>query len=232
MVKPAKKATKKSTARKKAPAKKKASTRKAASAKKFKAGKPKSVASKQMASLEEVAFNMCEHDSAELAPPQKKGLAGSKPKSLTNPNIVWRVCKALEQLRAQINVAAPNRKKDSDGGIGDIAHWHKGSASDHNPWIADGPNKGVVTARDFTHDKLHQCDCAVLVASLLVAKDSRIKYIIWDSVIYNAAPTQGSAAWAGRPYTGPNKHNKHAHISVKSSKASYDNTSAWTFKLT
>jgi hypothetical protein len=232
MVKLAKKATKKSTAKKKSPAKKKASPRKAASAKKFKPGKPKSVAPKQLASLESVSFNMCEHDASDLVMSKKKGLSGSKPKSLTNPNIVWRVCKALEQLRAQINVAAPNRKKDSDGGIGDIAHWHKGSASDHNPWISDGPNKGVVTARDFTHHKAGGCDCAVLVASLVAAKDSRIKYIIWDSVIYNAAATNGAAAWEGRPYTGSNKHNKHAHISVKSSKANYDDTSAWTFKLT
>jgi hypothetical protein len=95
----------------------------------------------------------------------------------------------------------------------------------------EGPNKGVVTARDFTNDPNGGCDCNVLVASLVAAKDARIKYVIWDSHIYNSAPVNGQPAWAKRPYTGANKHNNHAHISVKSAKASYDDVSKWVIKV-
>lgn len=31
----------------------------------------------------------------------------------------WRLAKSLEKLRAQINLLAPNRKKHSDGSVGD-----------------------------------------------------------------------------------------------------------------
>lgn len=200
-------------------------------AKKFSPKKPTKVATTQKASLYDVAYNMCEHDAAELVPTKKKGLVGTKKKSLTPKNINWRMCKSLDLLLSQINVLAPGRNKASDGGIGDAAHWKRGSASDHNPWVTEGPNKGVVTARDFTHDPAHGCNCRILVGSLVAAKDSRIKYIIWDSKIYSSTAVGVAKAWTGRPYTGANKHNKHAHISVKSSKASYDSVSSWAIKV-
>jgi hypothetical protein len=114
----------------------------------------------------------------------------------------WRIARSLEVLRSQINLLAPMEGK-----------------------------KGVVTARDFTHDKAGGCDCNVLVASLLAAKDARLKYIIWNSHIYNSAPTGGKPAWAKRAYSGKNPHNKHVHISVKSTKANYDGTDKWKIKL-
>lgn len=221
-------------------AKKAKKSKKAVKAKKAK----KSVKSKKVrkvsrtprkvhASSEEVSFHQCEVGSDELAAARPRKMALGKPlkAGLTSPTIDWRVCKALEQMRSQINVMAPDRNKDSDGGIGDIAHWKKGDASDHNPWVSEGANKGVVTARDFTHHVAGGCDCNVLVASLLAGKDARIKYIIWNSVIYNSAAVSGKAAWEGRAYTGANKHNKHAHISVKSAKASYDSTTNWNIKV-
>jgi hypothetical protein len=185
-----------------------------------------------LVNMEEIWDDFCEAEKAHLSPAKtKKGLMGLKAAKAVPPHIDWRMCKALEQMRAQINVLAPNRSKASDGGIGDIAHWKKGSASDHNPWITEGPNKGVVTARDFTHHPAGGCDCHKLVASLINGKDSRVKYVIWDSHIYSSAPTNGQPAWAKRAYSGLNKHNKHAHISVKSVKASFDDTSAWSIKV-
>ena len=198
---------------------------------KFNPKRPTKVAVSQKASLQDVAYNMCEHDAAELVVSNRKGLVAAKKKTLTPKNINWRVCKSLDQLLSQINVLAPGRSKASDGGIGDIAHWKKGSASDHNPWVSEGPNKGVVTARDFTHQETGGCNCNKLVASLIAAKDSRIKYVIWNKMIYNSTATGGAKAWSGRPYTGANPHNKHAHISVKSVKTSYDDASAWVIKV-
>lgn len=225
MAKKAKKAIKAKKSKKPAKAKKGARAKKARKVSKS----PR----RTYASSEEVSFHQCEVGSAEIAAVRPRKMAFGKPATagLTSPNIDWRVCKALEHMRAQINVMAPNRNKGSDGGIGDMAHWKKGDASDHNPWVSEGANKGVVTARDFTHHVAGGCDCNVLVASLISAKDSRIKYIIWNEVIYNSAPVHGKAAWEGRAYTGANKHNKHAHVSVKSAKASYDSTADWNIKV-
>jgi hypothetical protein len=177
-------------------------------------------------SNDEVSFSRCEHGADELAQPTMRGLRAIKVPKQGD----WRIARSLEVLRSQINLLAPKRNMKSDGGIGDMAHWKKGSRSDHNPWIMEG-KKGVVTARDFTHDKAGGCDCNVLVASLLAAKDARLKYIIWNSHIYNSAPTGGKPAWAKRAYSGKNPHNKHVHISVKSTKANYDGTDKWKIKL-
>src|SRR5262245_17692709 len=63
--------------------------------------------------------------------------------SLEAPVRHWRVARALERMRAQINAAFPQRSKDSDGTIGDAAHASR--ASDHNAWIVDD-GIGVVSA--------------------------------------------------------------------------------------
>lgn len=87
-----------------------------------------------------------------------------------------------------------------------------------------------MTARDFTHDPKKGCDASILATSLENAKDPRVKYVIRDSHIKNSTKKGSTPAWTWRPYTGKNKHNKHIHISVKSSKSQYDNTALWTIK--
>ncbi|MDP8993787.1 MAG: hypothetical protein M3N07_02210 [Pseudomonadota bacterium] len=136
----------------------------------------------------------------------------------------WRVAESLETLRKQINKAAPGRSKISDGGIGDGAH--RGRNSDHNPWVSDGA-KGVVTARDFTHDPKGGCDAGRLAEVLRQSKDPRIKYIISNKRIASSAPKGSVPAWTWRAYTGKNPHTKHVHLSVKSDKAHYDSTAPW-----
>jgi hypothetical protein len=123
----------------------------------------------------------------------------------------------------QVNRAYPNRSKASDGTIGDAAHASR--SSDHNPWVKDGKT-GVVTAIDFTHDPDSGLDAGALGKALIASRDSRIKYIIWDRKIISGE--DGPSPWRWRKYSGKNPHNKHVHISVKSSKASYDDTSPWT----
>src|SRR4051794_9209283 len=59
--------------------------------------------------------------------------------------MAFRLAKALETLRSQVNAAHPTRRKASDGWIGDTAH--SARKSDHNPNSA-----GVVCALDMTHD--------------------------------------------------------------------------------
>jgi len=146
--------------------------------------------------------------------------------------INWRVAEALLTLRKQINAAAPNRSKLSDGTIGDANHLKKGfKNSDHNPHISEGPNKGVVTAMDITHHPAGGCDAGRLAESLVVNRDPRVKYIIWNRRIANSSPIGSAAAWAWRTYSGANPHNKHVHISVKPDKAQFDSTAAWSFSV-
>ena len=101
----------------------------------------------------------------------------------------------------------PDRNRASDGIMGDPAH--QARKSDHN----DG------NAFDLTHDTAHGVDCKVL--SRLVMNDARVKYVIFGGEIYKRhKPAEG---W--RPYTGPNKHHHHMHVSIRTE--SRDDLASW-----
>ncbi|QRM35401.1 hypothetical protein [Microvirga sp. VF16] len=139
----------------------------------------------------------------------------------------WRVAKALVVLRDQINTKFPNRKKDSDGTIGDINHCP--GSSDHCPNIVEG-NIGVVTALDITHDPEHGLDAGEIAERLRVGQDPRIKYIISNGRIANFKVIGDHPPFAWRRYNGPNPHTKHFHVSLKGEKdgpGGYDTTTSW-----
>jgi hypothetical protein len=134
----------------------------------------------------------------------------------------WRVARSLEQLRSELNQAAPHRSKSADGGIGDEEHATR--ASDHNPW-APLPGGGVVTARDFTHDPKGGLDCEVLGMFLRAkakAGDRRVKYVIWDRRIASVRDD-----WAWRPYHGTSPHTHHLHLSVAPAQRLFDDDTPW-----
>lgn len=128
--------------------------------------------------------------------------------------MTWRLAKSLDKLREQINAAAPNRSKRSDGTIGDEAH--SARKSDHNVNAA-----GVVCALDITHDPAHGVDAGKIADVLRRSADPRINYIISNGRIANSG-----AAW--RKYTGANAHTLHFHVSVKQTAKLYDDTSPWS----
>lgn len=138
----------------------------------------------------------------------------------------WRVAKAIQQLFEELNAAAPKRSKASDGTIGDAAHASR--TSDHNPWVKDRNGVGVVTAGDFTDDDGDGADMSKLVDYFTkVSHDDRIKYLIHRGRIYSSYPAGGYPAWAARPYSGPNAHMQHLHVSVNSEAKHYDDDSSW-----
>lgn len=139
----------------------------------------------------------------------------------------WRVAKALFALREQVNAMAPNRRKKSDGTIGDAAHASRDS--DHNPWVRDA-GVGVVTAMDITHDPLGGCDAGVLANALLASRDPRIKYVIFNRRIASHVRKGAAAPFQWRPYGGSNPHTQHVHISVRDVKTAYDATDPWTIR--
>ncbi len=128
----------------------------------------------------------------------------------------WREAKSLLKLLDQVNALWPNRSKESDGEIGDLAHSQR--TSDHNPNGA-----GVVTAVDITNDPVHGIASRKLAERLVASKDSRIKYVISDGQICNSKVSP----WMWRPYHGANGHYHHVHISVMNNPALYDDETAW-----
>lgn len=141
--------------------------------------------------------------------------------------MAWRVAKALEKFRDQINAAAPNRDKGSDGTIGDEAH--ASTSSDHNPHVKDG-SMGIVTAMDITHDPEHGVNTYKIAEQLRLSKDKRIKFVISDGRIFGDeayARRNHTVAWAWGEYNGRNPHSHHIHVSVNPSKAEYDSMVSW-----
>lgn len=136
-------------------------------------------------------------------------------------NQPWRLAHSLRVLREQLDDAAPERSKISDGSIGDARHQSR--RSDHNPWIKvveKGHVMSVVSAIDITHDPEGGCDCRIL-ANLLMA-DRRVKYLIFNRKIWNPTINQ---AW--RRYKGANPHTEHLHVSVMPDFGFLDNTDPW-----
>ncbi len=116
-----------------------------------------------------------------------------------------RLSKALIQLREQADDAYPDRKRDSDGTIGDAKH--SARKSDHNP----DPDSGIVRALDLDADFDKQASTAAYVADqirIAARTDKRIAYVIFNHKIASAR-----SLWRWRKYTGVNPHTKHIHIS-------------------
>jgi len=114
----------------------------------------------------------------------------------------WRASQSILAIKAEVDHAHPHRNKDSDGIKGDAAHAAR--TSDHNP-----DANGIVHAWDCTKD-LSVGLAQSLVDFLVWGRDVRLKYIIWQGRIYS----RRFGIWAWRPYTGPNRHDHHAHLSV------------------
>lgn len=144
----------------------------------------------------------------------------------TNP----RPAKALTALRAEVDARFPHRSKASDGLLGDAAHATRDS--DHNPWVRDG-SVGVVTAIDITEDSAPGVPeiADLIVETLIERRDPRVKYLIHEGLIWRAYDKVAAGrlikAWQPAPYTGPNGHFHHCHVSVWDTKALYDNAAGW-----
>lgn len=104
-------------------------------------------------------------------------------------------------LLEQANRRAPNRSKASDGTLGDARH--RKTKSFHNP-----DERGVVRARDLTHDPANGMDAHAFVREVVARNDPRVMEAISNGKIW----TRKRAAEGWRPYTGASPHTKHAHL--------------------
>ena len=115
---------------------------------------------------------------------------------------------AIAVLR-QATAIAPKRMKASDGLLPSAAHLKQSPNSDHNTGLAV----------DLTHDPKNGIDCEFLFEKL--KEDKRVDYLIHSGKIWSRERSQEG----NRKYTGSNPHNKHLHISIRSSHA--NDTSDW-----
>lgn len=102
---------------------------------------------------------------------------------------------AIAVLR-QATALWPKRKRASDGLLPSLAHIKQNPNSDHNTGLA----------ADLTHDPHNGVDCGDLFFKL--QEDKRVSYLIFNGYIWSAEKGK-------RLYSGPNKHVKHLHISIK-----------------
>ena len=128
--------------------------------------------------------------------------------------MTWWLSDAARQMRREIDRRYPERDKRSDGAVGDTSH--QARPSDHNPDLSSNP-PGVVRAIDIDKD-LSRLDPKAMdkLAERIrrtARKDDRITYIIWNGRIASSQRNNLGRRWGWRPYTGPNPHNQHIHVS-------------------
>ena len=136
-----------------------------------------------------------------------------------------RTARALSTLRAEIRKQFPQRDERSDGGCASSSHTQQNPSSHHEPNSA-----GVATAHDYDED-LHGAGAiademptiAEHLRALGKGGDRRVRYIIYELRICSRTDN-----WAWRPYTGPNAHEHHLHLSTdRDDPAVYDSTKSW-----
>lgn len=137
----------------------------------------------------------------------------------------WVVDKAITKLFDQINAAAPNRSKKSDGTFGDPAHQAQGAASQHNPEhpAPAGNPDYQVDAGDYTHDPAHGADMAIVSESIRESKDARVLYVIFNRREFSGPEGPDPFVW--RDYDGDDPHTNHMHVSVRD--VTHDQTQDW-----
>jgi hypothetical protein len=100
-------------------------------------------------------------------------------------------------------------ERPNDGTVGDLAH--SARASDHNPKQPRPP--GWVDARDIYDWR--DLDADRLMHALAAGRERRILYVISHGRMCSSYPTSKHPAWTWRPYSGPNGHFSHGHISFR-----------------
>ncbi len=142
----------------------------------------------------------------------------------------WQLTQGLQNLRAQVNAAFPDRDKTSDGTIGDAAHQAE-SSSDHNPDDTPGSRPGWEDADHQPDVRAWDMDSDLRAAPAtaqqvvdhirhLPGVSAVLRYMIYNRKIYRA-----SNDWYPEVYTGASAHTEHIHFSGQRTEAADDNTS-------
>lgn len=143
----------------------------------------------------------------------------------------WRAAPCLDVLLSEFNRARPHRDKKSDGAKASAQHHQRNPTSDH-----EVDANGVVKARDYDEDLWGEGDprgpadmarCAEHIRQLGELGDVRLNGTRNGYIIYEGRIAGAGKGWKWRKYTGPNKHDKHVHVSTCTDPAGYSNRGPW-----
>ena len=132
----------------------------------------------------------------------------------------WYLAPPLVTLRDEINALFSGRDKSSDGTVGDTSH--SARPSDHNPDRRSKP-PGIVRAFDIDEDLVAGLTAAGEAMPLVnaIITDPRVRYVIYEGRIWYV-----DRPW-WHPYTGPNAHRHHIHVSIRSVDGHDRDGSSW-----
>lgn len=146
----------------------------------------------------------------------------------TNP----RPCKAALHLRDRIQDLRPDLNPAGFGILGDAAHATR--SSDHNPWVHDDHGIGVARALDIplkvgrgnrkAADKLRR----MAKGNRLLGRKPHQAFGSHGYIISDRRITSAKSGWRWRPYTGPDPHTGHIHVSFGLAQARYDSHASWS----
>lgn len=139
---------------------------------------------------------------------------------------------ACRAVLTQATKRAPHRHTGSDGICASAAHHDQNPGSDHEPHVrladpADGRLKDWATAVDVTDDKPGGMDADAWADWLVVFRHPCVKYVIRNRQMASSYPAHGYPAWTWRPYTGPNPHTTHTHVSIHPTSAAVFYDGPW-----
>jgi len=134
----------------------------------------------------------------------------------------WGLAPSLVNFLLDLQARYPRRSTRMDGSIGDAAHQQRNS--DHN--VRRFGTAWYVLAVDVDADidndpSTNDAPETSLIIAAAIAHPAT-QYVIFNGVIWNR-----SRQFRPVPYTGPNKHSKHLHISVSRTLAAVLNDDAW-----
>lgn len=121
----------------------------------------------------------------------------------------WVVNPAIDSLATFVEDRWP-QPHATDGTVASRTHDQTNPNSDHRPYPYTGA--GVVSAIDV--GEVTEDDGAILAEALRASRDPRIKYVIHEGRLFSSYATGSRVPWAWGPYTAPNPHSSHVHISV------------------
>lgn len=134
----------------------------------------------------------------------------------------WRVARSLETFGNQImDLRGSTASLPTDGTVGDTAH--SARVSDHNP-----DEQGIVRALDF-----HEWATAAVdevFEAVRTSQDPRLKYAIHAGRMFSSYSTPSRQPWEWGPYSGPNPHSTHGHLSVVADSRA-DQNHPWIIQL-
>lgn len=152
--------------------------------------------------------------------------------------MVWpknpRPAVAAVVLRNQVKALRPDLPDNGYGILGDANHATR--FSDHNPWIRDAQGVGVARALDIPV-KIGEGNRKLAERLRKLSKGSKLfnrkphpsmgayGYIISDGRIASA-----NTNWKWIPYSGPDRHEKHVHVSFGRAQHRYDSPHKWALR--